>query len=90
MKLLVVCGNGLGSSFMVEMNVKKAISELGIDAEVSHTDLATARTESADYYIGSRDIITNLDDGSKKIIPLTNLLDQNELKEALQTHIQEG
>ncbi|MBM7095719.1 PTS sugar transporter subunit IIB [Bacillus sp. H-16] len=90
MKLLVVCGNGLGSSFMVEMNVKKVLTELGIDAEVSHTDLATSKTELADYYIGSRDIIMNLDDGNRKIIPLTNLMDQQELKEALQKHLQEG
>ncbi|RNA67689.1 PTS sugar transporter subunit IIB [Alteribacter keqinensis] len=90
MKLLVVCGNGLGSSFMVEMNVKKVLNELGIDAEVSHTDLATSKTELADYYIGSRDIIMNLDDGNRKIIPLTNLMDQQELKEALQKHLQEG
>ena len=27
-KILVVCGNGLGSSFIVEMNVKKALEEL--------------------------------------------------------------
>ncbi|WEG18733.1 PTS sugar transporter subunit IIB [Alkalihalophilus pseudofirmus] len=87
MKILVVCGNGLGSSFIVEMNVKKALGELGIDAEVSHTDLATSKTEDADYYIGSQDIISNLDDGNRHIIPLVNLLNQQELKEALQKHI---
>ena len=27
-KILIVCGNGLGSSFIVEMNVKKIIKEL--------------------------------------------------------------
>jgi ascorbate PTS system EIIB component len=36
MKFLVVCGNGLGSSFIVEMNVKKVLKELGIEGEVSH------------------------------------------------------
>ncbi|MFP3489643.1 PTS sugar transporter subunit IIB, partial [Staphylococcus sp. SIMBA_130] len=38
-KILVVCGNGLGSSFIVEMNVKSILNELGIEAEVDHTDL---------------------------------------------------
>lgn len=42
MKILVVCGNGLGSSFIMELNVKKALNELGKEAEVGHTDLATA------------------------------------------------
>ncbi len=89
MKILVVCGNGLGSSFIVEMNVKKALKELCIEAEVSHTDLATSKTEPADYYIGSIDITDNLDDGTRKIIPLVNLLNQQELKEALQKYIVE-
>ena len=90
MNILVVCGNGLGSSFIVEMNVKKVFKELNIDAEVSHTDLATAKTEKADYYIGSHDLIHNLEDGKRKIIALTNLLSQEELKAAIQKHIVEG
>lgn len=28
MKILVVCGHGLGSSFMVEMNAQEALSNL--------------------------------------------------------------
>lgn len=90
MNILVVCGNGLGSSFIVEMNVKKALKELNIEADVSHTDLATAKTEQADYYIGSYDLIHNLEDGKRKIIALTNLLSQEELKAAIQKHIVEG
>ena len=87
MKILVVCGNGLGSSFIVEMNVKKALKELNIEADVSHTDLATSKTEPADYYIGSKDIIDNLDDGTRTVIPLINLLNQQELMDALQKQI---
>ena len=54
-KILVVCGNGLGSSFMVEMNVKSILKDLGIEAEVDHTDLTTSKSENADYFLGSRD-----------------------------------
>jgi ascorbate PTS system EIIB component len=90
MKILVVCGNGLGSSFIVEMNVKKALQELGLEAEVSHTDLATGKTEQADYYIGSKEIMEQLENGIRKTIPLTNLFNMNELKEALKKHIIEA
>ncbi|MCM3716170.1 PTS sugar transporter subunit IIB [Halalkalibacter oceani] len=86
-KILVVCGNGLGSSFIVEMNVKNVLSELGVEAEVSHTDLTTAKSEQADLYLGSKDLISNLDDGTRTIIGLTNILDQEELKAALQSHL---
>lgn len=86
-KILVVCGNGLGSSFIVEMNVKNVLGELGVEADVSHTDLTTAKSEQADIYLGSKDLISNLDDGTRTIIGLTNILDQEELKAALQSHL---
>ncbi|MDL5143190.1 PTS sugar transporter subunit IIB [Bacillus atrophaeus] len=82
-KILIVCGNGLGSSFIVEMNVKKIIDELNIDAEVSHTDLTSSKTETADLYLGSTDIVSSLDDGTRTVAGLKNLLDQNEIKEAI-------
>ncbi|WP_134683687.1 PTS sugar transporter subunit IIB [Brevibacillus migulae] len=85
-KILVVCGNGLGSSFIVEMNVKKILGELGIQAEVSHTDLATSKTEQADVYLGSKDIVGQLEDGKRYVIGLQNILSQPEIKEALQQY----
>ncbi|MBO1913994.1 PTS sugar transporter subunit IIB, partial [Microvirga sp. 3-52] len=43
MKILTVCGSGLGTSFMVEMNINTILSELGItDVEVNHSDLSSA------------------------------------------------
>lgn len=85
MKILVVCGSGLGSSFMLELNVKKAIKELGIDAEVTHTDLTTAKSEPADYYIGSGDIMDQL--SGRKTISLKNMFSMDELKQALKANI---
>lgn len=87
MKILVVCGSGLGSSFMLELNVKKATKELGIDAEVTHTDLTTAKSEQADYYIGSGDIMDQLNGESRKTISLKNMFNMDELKQALQANI---
>lgn len=81
--VLVVCGNGLGSSFIVEMNAKKILQEHGIEATVNHTDLTSAKTEVADLYIGSKDIVENLVDGKKLIVGLTNLLDKAALTKAL-------
>jgi PTS system ascorbate-specific IIB component len=87
MKILVVCGIGLGSSFIIEMNVKKVLKELGIEGEVSHTDLTTGKTEKADYYIGSPEIMEQLDNGTRKTISLTNLFSMPELTEAIKKHI---
>jgi ascorbate PTS system EIIB component len=86
-KILVVCGNGLGSSFIIEMNVKNVLKEMGIEAEVSHTDLATSKTEKADLYLGAKDLVEALDDGMRNVAKLTNILDLDELREALKKHL---
>lgn len=86
-KVLIVCGNGLGSSMIVEINAKKILQELGKEAEVSHTDLSTGKTEQADLYLGSEDIVESLEDGKKNVVKLKNLMDKNELREALDNNI---
>ncbi|WP_099159656.1 PTS sugar transporter subunit IIB [Virgibacillus ndiopensis] len=86
-KVLVVCGNGLGSSMIVEMNVNSILKDLGKEAEVSHTDLSTAKSEVADLYLGSEDIVGNLEDGQKNVVKLKNLMDKQELREALENNI---
>ncbi|MBS5207391.1 MAG: PTS sugar transporter subunit IIB [Klebsiella sp.] len=78
-KVLIVCGNGLGSSFIVEMNVK--------EAEVAHTDLTSAKSETADLILSAKDIAEHLSNHSARVIGLSNLLDNNKIKEILAEHI---
>jgi len=87
MKILAVCGNGLGSSMMLAINIKKVIGTLGITADVSNTDLASSKTETADYYIGSPEIMEQLSDGKRKTISIKNLLSLPEIEEALTKYI---
>ncbi len=47
MKILVVCGHGLGTSLMMEMSIKSILKELAVTAEVDHRDLASAGSERA-------------------------------------------
>ncbi|MET4561075.1 PTS sugar transporter subunit IIB [Lysinibacillus parviboronicapiens] len=84
MKILVVCGNGLGSSFMMALTVKKALAELGQEADVTHTDLTTATAEQADMYIGAGDIVDQLDDGFRKIVRVVNMMSIPEIKSKLE------
>ncbi|WP_372923228.1 PTS sugar transporter subunit IIB, partial [Klebsiella pneumoniae] len=65
-KVLIVCGNGLGSSFIVEMNVKKILAEMNKEAEVAHTDLTSAKSETADLILSAKDIAEHLREGANK------------------------
>ena len=86
-KMLVVCGNGLGSSFIMELNVKKALEQMGKEADVSHTDLSTAQTEPADIYLGAKDIIVSLDNGTRDIVALENVMNIEDIKTQLSTRL---
>lgn len=87
MKIMVVCGNGLGSSFIMELNVKKALKELGKTAEVDHTDLTSAKSVQADIFIGAADIMSQMEDGNRTIINLENMMSIPEIKSKLEPHL---
>lgn len=88
MKILVCCGSGLGSSFMIEMNIKKVLTELGVEATVDHSDLSSASGIKADIYVGTRDIATQLTSLGGKVVSLNSMIDKNELKEKIKAAIE--
>lgn len=52
MKFLAICGSGLGSSFMVQMNIEKELKSLGVNGvEVEHSDISSASTGMADVFL---------------------------------------
>ena len=46
MKILAVCGFGVGSSMVLKMTIDKVIKELGLKATAENTDLSTAKSNS--------------------------------------------
>ncbi|MCY6369287.1 PTS sugar transporter subunit IIB [Clostridium ganghwense] len=83
MKILVCCGSGLGSSFMIEMNIKKILKELNVTGiEVEHTDLSSAAGIKADIYLATRDIAGQLT-SLGEVISLNSMIDKKELKDKL-------
>ncbi|NHB87120.1 PTS sugar transporter subunit IIB [Photorhabdus tasmaniensis] len=85
MKITVVCGNGLGTSLMMEMSIKSILKEMGIDASVDHVDLGSAKATQSDIFVGTKDIAEQLVaqavDG--KIVALDNMVDKAAMKARL-------
>ena len=46
-KILAVCGMGLGTSLILRMNAEKALKQLGIEADVEVSDMGSARALAA-------------------------------------------
>ena len=84
-KIMAVCGAGLGSSFVAQMSIEKVMKKLGVDAKVSHTDVA-----SIGGYANSVDLIVAASTyekqtkgkipADKPVVFLKNLVDTNEIE----------
>ncbi|WAA12082.1 PTS sugar transporter subunit IIB [Fervidibacillus halotolerans] len=89
MKILAICGSGLGSSFMLEMNIQQALSELGVDnIEVEHSDLSSATSDAADLFVMAKDIAEGASHLGERIV-LESIIDQDELKTKLKSKLEE-
>ncbi|MBC2576929.1 PTS sugar transporter subunit IIB [Peptostreptococcus russellii] len=81
MKFLTICGSGLGSSFMVQMNIEKVLKELGVTGvTVEHSDVSSAVDGAADVFFMAKDVAEGVNLNSKVVV-LNSIIDMNELKE---------
>jgi len=85
MKITVVCGNGLGTSLLMEMAIEKIIKDLQVEGEVEHTDLGSAKSMTSDIYVGTKDITEQLiaQGIEGEIVSLDNMIDKVAMKEKL-------
>lgn len=91
MQITVVCGNGLGTSLMMEMSIKNILKELGVNATVDHVDLGSAKGTASDIFVGTKDIAEQLVAQSVggKIVSLDNMIDKKAMKERLSVALTE-
>ncbi|MBW3695855.1 PTS sugar transporter subunit IIB [Vibrio sp. T187] len=91
MKIMVVCGHGLGTSLMMEMSIKSIVKELEVNAAVDHIDLGSAKGTDCEIFIGTNDITDQLKsmDVEPKIVSLDNMVDKAAMKERLSVALKE-
>lgn len=78
-KILCFCGSGLGTSFLMEMNAKKALNNLGItDVEVDHTTIDDIVPGAADLFICGADLLPNAERAGRAI-GLNNMVSMDEM-----------
>ncbi|CAI3260932.1 PTS sugar transporter subunit IIB [Enterococcus cecorum] len=84
MKFAAVCGSGLGSSFMVEMNINSVLSQLGVSGvEVSHYDLGSASPDLADVFFVGGDLADSAQHLGNVVV-LDSIIDLDELKQKVE------
>lgn len=91
MKFMAICGSGLGSSFMVEMNIQDVLNDLGVTSvEVSHSDISSASDNDADVFFLARDVAENVSLDSSKIVVLDSIIDKEELRDKVTKVVEEN
>lgn len=86
MLINTVCGNGLGSSLILKINVDKILKELDRDADVEATDVGSAGSSGADLIVTTTQFESNLKSVDKEVIYVNNVMDKKELKEQLEEY----
>lgn len=86
MKFLCICQSGLGSSFMVQMNIQNLLASEGVSEEITveHADVGSTTADMADYFFVEKTLgeaVSTLP--KEKVVLLNSLIDQNEIKEAV-------
>ena len=81
MKILAVCGMGLGSALILRMQAEKALKQLGLDAELEVADIGTARAvaPSADLILTSDELAQQLGTVKPRVVTISNFIDLQEM-----------
>jgi PTS system ascorbate-specific IIB component len=90
MKIIAVCGFGVGSSVIAKMNIEQILSEEGrSDIQVETVDLGSVSGTDGDLYVTTHELYDNFPEELKpKTLALDNFIDKDMIKTAIDPKIQ--
>lgn len=85
MKIIAVCGMGIGTSVLLKINAEKVLKMLDIEATVEAADMSTARQASFDAQIilTTPELVESLRGVKAEIISIDHFFDLEELNSKL-------
>ena len=86
MKIVAICGAGIGSSGILKVNTERVLARLGITANVSAAHLATLSTDAANAQVilTSPEFVGDIGKTNADVIVVENYFDTDELTRKLQ------
>lgn len=86
MKIVAICGSGIGSSGILKVNAERVLSRLGIAADVTAAHLGTLALDAADAQIilTSPEFLGDIGKTNADVIIVENYFDTAELTRKLQ------
>ena len=85
MKIVAVCGMGIGTSVLLKMNAEKVLQDLGIDADIEAADIGVARgaAQTAEIVLTSEELAPEIGDVPAEVIVIENFFDLEEIHKKL-------
>jgi PTS system ascorbate-specific IIB component len=85
-KIVAICGAGIGSSGILKVNAERVLEKLGITATVSAVDLSSLSlaAEDAQIILTSREFVEAIGQTYADVIVIDNYFDTNELTKKLE------
>lgn len=85
LKIICVCGLGMGSSLILKMSVDKAMTELGMEADIEHWSAGTVDGMNPDIIVASEDFRDEFA-GRDNVVFVKNVVKSDEAKQKLQEY----
>lgn len=85
MKIVAICGAGVGTSGILKVNAERVLERLGITADVTASDIASIATSAANAQIilTSPELVEHIGKTFADIVVIENYFDLEELERKL-------
>ncbi|HJW91704.1 MAG TPA: PTS sugar transporter subunit IIB [Anaerolineales bacterium] len=89
LKIITVCGVGMGSSLLLRMYTEDVLQELGIDAKVEASDATQARGARADLILTSSALVEVCSGGNAQVRAIKSFVNKAEIRAVLEAFMKE-
>lgn len=81
LRIMVVCGFGLGSSMVLKLKLDSVLKAHGIKAKTFCSDITSAAGEQYDMVFTSKELLYVFSKETKPVVVVTNFLSEQEISE---------
>jgi PTS system ascorbate-specific IIB component len=88
-KIVAICGAGIGTSGILKVNAERVLDRLGLSADVSASDVGSLATSGADAQVilTSPELVDRIPPTNADIVVVENYFDLDELERKLEDAI---
>lgn len=89
LRIITVCGVGMGSSLLLRMYTEDVLKELGVEAKVEASDATQARGARVDLILTSPPLVPVCSGGHGEVRAIKSFVNKDEIRSVLTAFLQE-